>query len=47
MPEHEARINAERLQKGDILLGAQVHEDRVDDVKEIFDSTGASGIKTG
>ncbi len=45
MPEHEAKVNSERLEKGDILVGVDVTDENVSTVKEILDNAGGEGIK--
>lgn len=47
VPEHEAKVNAERLEKGDILVGVQCDKDRTDAVETVFGKTGGADIKKG
>ena len=42
IPEHEAKVNAERLEHGDILVGVQVHDDRADDIEEALKASGGT-----
>ncbi|NNL84935.1 MAG: hypothetical protein HKP27_04745 [Myxococcales bacterium] len=46
MPEHEAKVNSERLEKGDILVGVDAHDDRVSKIEDILSNAGGTGIKT-
>jgi len=46
VPEHEAKVNADRLEKGDILLGVQVHDDRAELVEGILEASGGINRKT-
>ena len=46
IPEHEAKLNADRLERGDILVGVQVPDDRAELVENVFDTTAGTDRKT-
>ena len=44
IPEHEAQLYSEEVEKGGILVGVYAHDDRVAAAKEIFTSAGAESV---
>jgi hypothetical protein len=42
--EHEARVYADQVQNGRLLLGVHAHEDRVDRAKQILKNTGGTAV---
>jgi len=45
MPEHEARLMAERVAQGGILVGVQTHADRAKAAQEVLRSCGGSHVR--
>lgn len=46
IPEHEARVYADELRGGSILIGVTTHDDRASRAVDVLDAAGAAGIKT-
>lgn len=44
VPEHEARFYKEQIEKGGILIGVYVHDDRAKDARRILDDAGAEKV---
>lgn len=45
MPEHEAKLMAERLAQGGILVGVIAHEDRANLAKEVLSNGGGAHVR--
>lgn len=45
VPEHEAKLMAERLAKGGILVGVLAHEDRVKTADEVLRAVGGASLR--
>lgn len=44
VPEHEAKLVEDELERGNILVGVKAHDDRVDRVRDVLDETGGMSI---
>ncbi len=44
IPEHEAKLYSEQIEKGGILVGVYAHDDRRKEAREIFETTGGERI---
>ncbi len=44
IPEHEAKLYSEQIEKGGILVGVYAHDDRKDAVREILEASGGERI---
>src|SRR6185503_6628107 len=45
IPEHEARLYSEEIEKGAILVGVYSHNDRTDQAHKILEAAGADKVK--
>lgn len=45
VPEHEAKLMAERLAQGGILVGVIAHDDRANLAKEVLSSSGGAHVR--
>lgn len=45
IPEHEARLMAERVAQGGILVGVLSHDDRAKTAREVLKSCGGSHVR--
>lgn len=47
VPEHEARMYADQIDAGGVLVGVTAHDDRADLAKKCLDFRGAEEVHTG
>jgi hypothetical protein len=46
IPEHEAKLYRDEIERGGILLGVYGHDDRIDLARNILESAGAENVTT-
>jgi hypothetical protein len=46
VPEHEAKLLSERIEKGHILVGVQAHDDRVSRAEDVLESAGGEHVRS-
>jgi hypothetical protein len=46
VPEHEAKLYADEIKAGGVLVGVNAHDDRVDLAKQCLDVGGAQHVRT-